>query len=49
MKVEIGCKYQGPSWDRPALRQLPRHWVLEENKVSPVQWILLWIWRVLRG
>ena len=29
-KVDIGSKYQGPDWDRPALRQLPREWVLEE-------------------
>lgn len=49
MKIEIGSKYEGPCWDRPALRQLPRHWVLEETKVSWGRWLLLWVWRVVRG
>jgi len=28
----IGSKYTGPCFDRPALRQMLRHWVLEESK-----------------
>ena len=49
MKVEIGCKYDGPSLDRPCLRQLPRHWVLEETKESV--WIVVarWIARLVTG
>ena len=38
MKVIIGSKYEGPSWDRPALRQLPRYWVLEETRDRFVFW-----------
>ena len=47
-KVEIGSKYNGPAWDRPCLRQLPRHWQLEEAKKPPTDWgkagtVLLWL------
>lgn len=31
-RVEIGSKYDGPCFDKPCLRQLPRHWTLEESK-----------------
>lgn len=34
-KVEIGSRYEGPCYDRPALRQMPRHWVLEEARRRP--------------
>ena len=30
----IGSKYTGPSFDRPALRQMPRHWTLEETRTQ---------------
>lgn len=49
MKVEIGSKYTGPCWDRPALRQMPRHWVLEETKKGWVETLALWVWRLIRG
>jgi hypothetical protein len=35
LKVAIGSRYEGPAFDRPALRQMPRHWVLEESKPRP--------------
>ena len=31
-KVNIGSRYEGPALDRPALRQMPSHWVLEESR-----------------
>lgn len=38
-KVFIGSKYEGPSLDRPCLRQLPRHWVLStEEPIRPRWW-----------
>ena len=36
--VEIGSKYHGVQLDRPALRQLPRGWVLEETRTTPAFW-----------
>ena len=33
-KVEIGSKYDGPCFDKPCLRQMPRHWVLEEAELN---------------
>lgn len=32
---QIGVAYRGPRFDRPALRQRPRGWVLEESKPQP--------------
>jgi hypothetical protein len=49
MKVEIGSKYEGPSWDRPCLRQMPREWTLEETRKTWWQVIALWVWRLVRG
>ena len=49
MKIEIGSAYEDPTIDRPILRQLPRHWVLEETKVPVWKWVVLWILRVVRG
>lgn len=38
MKVAIGSKYQGVPFDRPCLRQMPRHWTLStENRVPMLQ------------
>lgn len=37
-RVEIGSKYEGPAWDRPCLRQMPRQWMLEETRPEPVKW-----------
>lgn len=34
-KIQIGSKYEGPAFDRPALRQLPPGWVLDEPKRQP--------------
>ena len=31
-RVQIGSKYEGPPLDRPVLRQLPRHWILEDAR-----------------
>lgn len=36
--VEIGSKYEGPCWDKPCLRQLPRYWQLEETRPERVKW-----------
>lgn len=49
MKVAIGSKYEGPSWDRPCLRQMPREWQLEETKVSG--WVLFcrYVFRLICG
>lgn len=30
-KIEIGSRYQGVPFDRPALRQMPREWIIEEE------------------
>jgi hypothetical protein len=30
--VQIGSRYEGPRLDRPALRQMPRHWKLETEE-----------------
>jgi hypothetical protein len=49
MKVEIGSKYVGPDWSKPSIRQMPKHWVLEETKVSWFKWILLAIYKIIRG
>ena len=38
-KVNIGCRYDGPAFDRPALRQMPRHWVLEESRPVQRTWL----------
>lgn len=36
---EIGSKYEGPCYDRPALRKLPPGWVLEETLSDvPAPW-----------
>ncbi|MCR4297534.1 MAG: hypothetical protein NUV75_02090 [Gallionella sp.] len=32
--VQIGSKYQGPCYDKPCLRQMPHHWVLEESRIN---------------
>ena len=32
----IGSKYTGPAWDRPALRQMPPDWKLDEPKDESV-------------
>lgn len=45
-KVQIGIAYTGARFDRPAVRQLPRDWVLEEAKpkrkgISPDAWVLI--------
>jgi hypothetical protein len=37
-KVDIGSKYEGIPFDRPALRRLPRGWVLEETRKTPLFW-----------
>ena len=34
----IGQNYAGPNFDRPALRRLPSHWVLEETRRAPAWW-----------
>lgn len=31
-RVQIGSQYHGPAFDRPALRQMPAHWTLEESR-----------------
>lgn len=47
LKVAIGSKYQGPSFDRPCLRQMPSHWTLEETRkkprpfLSPDAWVMV--------
>ncbi len=33
-KPIIGSKYFGPELDRPCLRQMPHHWVLEETRAD---------------
>ena len=48
-KVEIGSKYEGPCWDKPALRAMPREWRLEEQKVSWFLWVLIALFRLIRG
>lgn len=42
----IGSKYEGPSLDRPSLRQMPRHWILEEAREDyrPVWYRRVEIW-----
>ena len=37
-QVQIGSKYDGPCLDKPCLRQMPRHWTLEETRPQRVQW-----------
>lgn len=49
MKVQIGSKYTGPSFDRPCLRSLPRGWILEETKVPLWKWALMFVVRLMRG
>jgi hypothetical protein len=51
MTVIIGSKYDGPQYDKPCLRQLPREWRLEGVNYSPprpwfkrVEW---WAWILL--
>ena len=51
-KVEIGSKYEGPCYDRECLRQMPRHWVLEEARPRPnetAKWLklVLLAWLIL--
>ena len=48
-KVIIGCKYEGPSLDRPCLRRMPREWTLEETKKGWLEVLALYFWRVIRG
>jgi len=31
-RVQIGSRYEGQPWDRPALRRMPEGWVLEETR-----------------
>lgn len=44
---EIGSKYDGPCFDKPCIRQMPKHWVLEESRLPrpwrsrPEVWICL--------
>ena len=52
MKIEIGSKYDGPCFDKPCLRQMPRHWILEEARPKPkepAKWlkIILLVWLIL--
>lgn len=49
IKVQIGCRYEGEPWDRPALRQMPRHWVLEETKVSPWRVLARYLLKIITG
>lgn len=37
-KVIIGSKYEGPSWDRPCLRQLPPGWTLDTGPAPERVW-----------
>lgn len=41
----IGSRYHGPDLQRPALRQMPREWVLEgarkPKRLSPDAWVLI--------
>lgn len=45
---QIGSRYYGADWSRPALRQLPRHWVLEETRddMRRAPWckVRRWLW-----
>lgn len=48
----IGEHYFGEHYDRPAIRQMPRHWVLEETRqkrkdLSLWAKIVLTVWLVL--
>ena len=45
-KVQIGSRYDGPCFDKPCLRQMPRHWQIEEAK-PPKQEAALWLKVVL--
>lgn len=50
-KIEIGSKYDGPCFDKPCLRQMPREWILEESRQEPrdpAMWlkILLLVWLI---
>ncbi len=45
-KVAIGSKYAGIPFDRPALRQMPRHWTLDLSEparkpLSPDAWVAI--------
>lgn len=49
-KVVIGSKYDGPPYDRPALRRLPAGWVLSvETEEPPALVTLLWMAAVVGG
>lgn len=38
----IGSRYEGPRLDRPALRQLPSGWVIEEARKPIPAWWRFW-------
>lgn len=37
-KVSIGSRYEGPSLDRPCLRQMPKHWTLTDSEPARRYW-----------
>lgn len=37
-KIQIGSRYAGPAFDRPALRKLPAGWTLEEARRPTRRW-----------
>lgn len=55
-KIKIGSMYQGIPFDRPCIRQLPRHWTLETEKrtvLTPGFWVgavtvMAWVFAIVQ-
>jgi hypothetical protein len=49
MKIypQIGSKYNGPPLDRPALRQLPHGWIVEDPDPDQTTFGGLGVWLVM--